>query len=110
MAKKEKDESIPYHTLTTGQLIRRYLISRLPIQKRQVDDFDKPLSSLPIPESQISHIAVVIDGTVQDVMRAQDRLAALLLSGPEFIEFHPNHEKVILGTTKYINGEFVNEE
>jgi hypothetical protein len=65
----------------------------------------------PPPSGQvINHIAVVLDEEVQEVIRAENRLAALLLSQPEFIEFDPESEnKPRLGST-YKDGIFINPE
>ena len=37
MFKKKKNENIPYHVMTTGELFRKYLISKLPIPKRPME-------------------------------------------------------------------------
>lgn len=110
MFKKKKNENIPYHVMTTGELFRKYLISKLPIPKRPMEDQKMPPEKLPLLDSEISHLAIVLDGKVEEIMRAQNRLAALLLSSPEFIEFHPKHEDIIIGQTRYIDGEFFNED
>ena len=110
MFKKKKKEELPYRVLKTSELLRRYLLSKLPQQRIPLEDFSKQLSKLPIPDSEINHLAIILDGTVEDVMRAQNRLAALLLSNPEFIEFNPQEEQLVLGKTKYVNGEFLNNE
>ncbi len=41
----------------------------------------------PPPPVKINHIAIVLDGRVEEVIHTENRMAALLLSGPEFIEF-----------------------
>lgn len=62
----------------------------------------------PIPSTiKVNHIAIVIDGKVQDVIRAQNRLAAMLLSEPTFIEFNPEDTYPIIGKTLVVDGEFV---
>lgn len=62
----------------------------------------------PAPKNaSIATIAVVLDGEVQEVLRAQDRLAALLLSEPKFIEVDEAlEEKPTIGW-KYVNDVFV---
>jgi hypothetical protein len=57
----------------------------------------------------INHIAIVLDGEVQEIMRAQNRLAALLLSEPKFIEFDPDEVVPEIGW-KYENQEFISGE
>ena len=77
----------------------------MPRQKQKISD--EPIASHPkIPEDQITHIAIVLDGVVEDVMRAQNRLAALVLSQPQFIEFDPNSDRPQIGETRYVDGKF----
>lgn len=57
----------------------------------------------------IATIALVLDGEVQEVIRAQDRLAALLLSEPEIIEITDLEPKPTLGW-KYENNQFIAPE
>lgn len=44
--------------------------------------------------SDISYLAIVIDGEVVDVMRAQPKLTAMLLSNPTFVKFNPEEIQV----------------
>ena len=64
----------------------------------------------PNPQEQINHIAVILDGKVEDVIRAQNRMAALFLSEPIFVEFDPREVYPKIGITEYIDGAFVNTE
>jgi hypothetical protein len=41
----------------------------------------------PPPPVKINHIAIVLDGRVEEVIHTENRMAALLLSEPQFIEF-----------------------
>lgn len=41
----------------------------------------------PPPPVKINHIAIVLDGRVEEVIHTENRMAALLLSDPEFVEF-----------------------
>jgi len=41
----------------------------------------------PPPPVRINHIAIVLDGRVEEVIHTENRMAALLLSEPSFIEF-----------------------
>jgi hypothetical protein len=59
------------------------------------------------PPENINYVAIVLDGVVEDVMRCQDRLAALILSNPQFVEFDPEKDRPQIGLTKYENGKFV---
>lgn len=54
-------------------------------------------NSPPPPNSVINHLAVILDGEVQEILRAENRLAALFLSSPEFVEFDPNEIQVDIG-------------
>jgi len=54
----------------------------------------------------ISSLAIVVDGEVVDVMRAQPKLTSILLAGPTFIKFNPETTRVRLGD-KYESGEFI---
>lgn len=56
-----------------------------------------PTPLAPPPGMEINHIAVVLDGTVEEVIRAQNRLAALFLSNPQFVEFDPEQIKPTIG-------------
>jgi hypothetical protein len=47
---------------------------------------DHQHSNNPPKDSEIFTIAVVLDGVVQEVLRAEGRLAALLLSEPQLID------------------------
>lgn len=41
----------------------------------------------PPPPVKINHIAIVLDGRVEEVIHTENRMAALLLSEPQFVEF-----------------------
>jgi hypothetical protein len=62
-----------------------------------------------MPNVEINHLAIVLDGKVQDVMRTQNRMAALLLSEPQFILFDPKETQIGIGYD-YIDGKFVKNE
>lgn len=86
--------------------LRALIASKLATEKQPLADVTKPI----IPSGvEVAHIAVVIDGVVQDVLRAQNRFAAILLSGPEFVEFNPAEGYPKLNETKYIDGRLVME-
>jgi hypothetical protein len=53
----------------------------------------------------INHIAIVLDGEVKEIIRAQNRLASLFLSNPEFVEFDLKEVHPQIGW-KYIDGKF----
>jgi len=103
MSKKHNHK--PYREMSVKELLRIFLISRLPKQKQKMSD--EPIVNMPeISDSEINYIAIVLDGVVEDVMRAQNRLAALLLSEPTFVEFDPKKDRPQIGTTRYNDGKF----
>lgn len=57
----------------------------------------------------ISSLAIVVDGEVVDVMRAQPKLTSILLANPVFVKFDPLETRVKLGD-KYEDGAFKNDE
>ena len=115
MAKKElfvmfkrrrKIPNTPYEQMTILDLVKVWIISKLPKKKQSVSA--GPIIPEPtLNEDNITYIAIVLDGVVEDVMRAQNRLAALVLSNPDFIEFDPNKDRPQIGRTKYEDGKFV---
>jgi len=114
MAKKKKDSGGHDHSghkVTTMDLVKEYLRLRInrmnPIKRPLINNNVSMVDSL--PKEQINHIAIVLDGKVQEILRAQNRLAALLLSEPEFINFDPATTKVELDYL-YSDGEFTKEE
>ena len=58
----------------------------------------------------INSIAIILDDEVQEVIRTEDRLAALLLSSPTFVQFFPEKDQFVRIGTKYVEEEFVFEE
>jgi hypothetical protein len=98
----------PHNYITTWELFRRYLASKLPVPKESVVDYNANLLNSAPANLQINYIAIVIDGKVEEVMRAQNKMAAMLLSSPTFVEFDPNEIYPIIGQTEYVNGKLVN--
>lgn len=98
-----------YHQLNTIDLIRLFIISKLPVTKQS---FQRKVTEAQSPPENISvnHIAIVLDGVVEETIQCQNRLAALLLSNPSFVEYNPEEDKPIIGSTAYVNNAFVYEE
>ncbi len=94
-----------YQHMTTKELLNSFIISKLPRGKERLSNEQSLLQMHP-PEN-INYVAIVLDGVVEDVMRCQDRLAALILSNPQFVEFDPEKDRPQIGLTKYENGKFV---
>jgi hypothetical protein len=106
--RRRKSIPKPHNYVTTWELFRRYLSSKLPRPKESVSDYNANLLNFAPPNIQINYIAIVIDGEVQEVIRAQNKLAAILLSNPTFVEFDPNEIYPVFGITKYIDGKLTN--
>lgn len=106
MFKKKHKNPKPYAEMSFLEVLRVFFISKLPRQKQKIAD--RPVVAQPkIPEEDVNYIAIVLDGVVEDVMRAQNRLAALILSNPEFVEFDPKDDRPQIGETRYEDGKFV---
>lgn len=90
--------------LSTLDLIKRFLNKN----KRFKNKKELPNSNEAVIPSNINvnHIAVILDGEVQEVIRAQNKLAALFLSEPTFVEFDPSVEYVHIGW-KYDGEKFI---
>ncbi len=58
----------------------------------------------------INSIAIVLDDEVQEIIRTEDRLAALLLSSPKFIQFFPEKNENVRIGTRCVEEEFIFED
>lgn len=97
----------PHNYISTWQLFRRYLASKIPGQKQSAVDYNSSLLNSMPKDIQINHIAIVLDGRVEEIIRAQNRLSALLLSNPKFVSFDPSEVYPKIGITEYRDDEFV---
>ncbi len=97
----------PHNYITTWQLFRKYLASKLPVQKQSAIDYNASILNSAPKGVQINHIAIVLDGRVEEVLRAQNRLSALLLSNPTFVAFDPQEVYPKIGITEYKDDQFV---
>ena len=88
--------------LNTWDLIKRLFKKKNAPEKQSLSE---PSGNMPQITGDVNHIAVVLDDEVQEIIRAQNRLAALLLSNPEFVEFNPHEVRPEIGWN-YVNGEF----
>lgn len=100
----------PHNYITTWELFRRYLASKIPQPKESVSANNESMLNYAPPNIQINHIAMVIDGKVEEVIRAQNKLAAMLLSNPTFVDFDPNEIYPVLGQTECIDGKLINKK
>lgn len=95
-----------HNTIRTIDLIKRYLDSKIPAKFQKQSVVDQNVSLINKANGAINHIAVVLDGRVEEVVRAQNRMTALLLSNPTFIEFDPAEVYPVIGVTEYADGKF----
>jgi hypothetical protein len=100
---RHEDGVVYYSTL---DLIKKKLFSKKKFKEKM------PVSNnhTPPPKgAKINYLAIILDGEVQEIMRAQNRLTALLLSEPKFVEFDPEETQPEIGwlydEEKFIPGE-----
>lgn len=105
------DENGSHGKVTTLDLLKRYLALKInkmsPVKNSAINPNISPLDQA--SGIEINHIAIVIDGEVQDVIRAQNKMAAMILSDPEFVFFDPKDTKIKIGF-KYKDGKFIEPE
>ena len=110
MGKDRKPKGAQIHTerkvdfikLSTLQIIKGLIVDKF--WKRQ----DLVLNETP-ENITVHHLAVILDGKVYEVIRAQDKLADMFLAQPEFVLFDPATEAVHVGVD-YVDGKFVHAE
>jgi hypothetical protein len=107
--KKDKDgHNHGNHKVTTADLLKQYLslkINKMSPNKKPVNDPNRSLIDQ-MDKAEINHVAIILDGVVEDVIRCQNRMAALLLSEPKFVEFDPSITTVQIGT-EFKDDEFI---
>jgi len=92
--------------VNTYQYLKRKWKKRKDIRDKQPSS--NPLVQPPMPSNIVTAtIAIILDGEVQEVIRAQDRMAALLLSEPTFVEVSSDLAVAPTIGWKYENEEFV---
>lgn len=98
MAKHEIDHSQPnhVHVMTLREVIREWWAKRFHriVKKQALQNTAQRPQPVGIT---VNHIAVVLDGVVEEVIRAENRLAALFLSEPKFIMFDPEEIRPTIG-------------
>lgn len=102
-----KHESSGHKPFTMAMLLRELFTKKQEAPKNPIVDPTIPVSPSGI---EVNHIAVVLDGVVQDVLRTQNKFAALILSEPEFILFNPEDGYPVLGETLAVDGKLVVEK
>lgn len=93
--------------MTTKEFLTKVILDRRKY-KNKVELTSNAIPPSP-PRSKINHLAVILDNEVQEIMRAENRLAALLLSGPTFVEFDPDEVRPEIGWT-YVDEKFSDGE
>lgn len=80
----------------------------VPTPKESVVDLDEEIMRARATPAHlnINTIAIVIDDSVVEVMRAENKLSAILLSNPKFV-LVDNNAAVTIGDT-YVDGKFGN--
>jgi hypothetical protein len=103
---------VEYRELSTIEIIKRFIFSKIKENKQKQSFSAKKENPLPPPPENvnINHIAIILDGRVEEVIRCENRLAALLLSEPIFVEFDPSQTKVSIGSTEYTDKGFENKQ
>jgi hypothetical protein len=103
LIKKNKPHN---HTLTLRDILKQYISSKITKSSKKESATDQNISMM--PSGKVNHIAIVLDGRVEDVIRAQNQMTALLLNEPTFVVFDPNDVYPTLGVTSYADGKFFN--
>lgn len=109
MNRDEKD----YRELSLLEIIKRFFFSKITSSVKKQSFYAKKETPPPPPPPDnvsINHIAIILDDRVEEVIRCENRLAALLLSEPSFVEFNPEQTQVFIGKTEYVSNEFKNSE
>lgn len=101
MAHDHAHEGHQHKPMSTWQ----YLKNKIGKKKPEIEDFRTYSPPPPPTDVMVATLAVVLDGEVQEVLRAQDRLAALLMSNPEFIDVSDELLTPTIGWS-YVDGKF----
>lgn len=91
--------------ITTLELIRMWLQKKIGVTAKQPAAHVHADAPAAPAHGQINTIAIVLDGVVQEVIRAENRMTALVLSEPEFILVPTGVKKPTVGWY-YKDGEF----
>lgn len=77
-------------------------------QDPKKDSFNEP--KFYTQKGKIYEVAIILDGEIQDILRAEVRLAALLLSDPKFIDITDLDNKPNIGNLYNEETEEFNEK
>lgn len=89
---KHKDGIVYY---STWDLIKKFFVKGNKYKDKL--SVNEEIDKMPAVTMEMNHLAIVLDGEVQEIMRAQNRLAALLLSEPKFVEYDPSESQIEIG-------------
>lgn len=92
------------YQLSWKQMLQIVFVERLILKKQKTYEMADGKLIEP-PEIVVHHLALVLDGKVVEILRAQDRLADIFLAQPEFVKFDTT-DHVHVGT-EYIDGQFI---
>lgn len=96
--------------ITTRELIRNWLQKKVGVTTKRPATHTHATAAPAMPShGQINTIAIVLDGVVQEVIRAENRMAALLLSEPHFVLVKDTDKKPTLNWI-YNNGKFTDPD
>lgn len=95
--------------LNEVKLTWKWFVGKFAKKKSNVPTpLDGEVPNTPPKDISIATIAILLDGEIQEVIRAQDRMAALFLSSPEFVEIPEGLPTVPTIGWTYKNGIFEN--
>lgn len=100
-AKIYTEKKADYIQLTTLQILKQLVIDKF--WKRR----DLYLNETPT-DIVVHNVAVILDGKVYEVLRAQDKLADMFLAQPTFALIEPG-ASIHVGV-RYEDGKFIHEE
>lgn len=101
-AQIETERNVDFIKLSTLQILKKLVIDKF-WKRRELYLNEEP------EDIVVHHLAVVLDGKVYEVIRAQDKLADMFLAQPEFVLFDPAVDAVHVGVD-YVDGKFVHPE
>ena len=107
MTDHNHDHSHEVKNITTLELIRMWLQKKIGVTTKQPAVHVHESSPTPPAHGQINTLAIVMDGVVQEVIRAENRMTALMLSEPEFVLVPTGTKSPTIGWY-YKDGEFTN--
>jgi hypothetical protein len=84
----DHDHNHEVKKVTTLELLRMWLQKKIGVTTKQPAVHVHESGPTPPVHGQINTLAIVMDGVVQEVIRAENRMTALMLSEPEFVLVH----------------------